>query len=197
MKYPSLIERAVSAVSMLNGVGYKTALRHVLAMVQWDQEKLSNFVQSIKDLQKVNFCKQCGNFSEEVLCGICNDSKRIESKTICVVQGISDLIAIESSNNYFGLYHCLNGVLNPLMGVGPDDIRLKELFTSIEVNSVENVILAINPSVEGDATCSFIRQSIDEKVKVERIGFGVPMGGSLDHLDSLTISKALENRRDI
>ena len=108
----------------------------------------------------------------------------------------SDLLAIEKSNQFKGVYHILGGVLNPLLGIGPEQLRLKELAQRVESLETKTVILAVNPSVEGDATCSFIKQSL-KGINVERIGFGIPMGGSLEYLDSLTISKALENRKQL
>jgi recombination protein RecR len=111
------------------------------------------------------------------------------------VENVSDLMAIERSGQFKGLYHILGGVLNPLLGVGPEQLRLDELEEKIKRREIAEIILAVNPSVEGDATCAYIRSLIDESVKVERIGFGVPIGGSLEYLDSMTISKALENRK--
>jgi recombination protein RecR len=116
---------------------------------------------------------------------------------ICVVENVTDCLAIERSGTFKGKFHILFGVLNPLLGVGPDEINLSKMFTRIEEEEIEEIILAINPSVEGDATCAYIKQVLPETMNIERIGFGIPMGGSLEFVDSLTISKALENRRHL
>ncbi len=134
-------------------------------------------------------------FAESNFCAICEDSSRQSAKVICIVENVSDLMAIEKSGNFKGIYHILGGVLNPLLGVGPDELRMDELRSRIIEKEIEEVILAINPSVEGDATCSYFKTLLPESVRVERIGFGVPIGGSLEYLDPMTITKALENRK--
>lgn len=119
---------------------------------------------------------------------------RGETKVLCIVEGVTDLLAIEKSSQFKGRYHVLGGVLNPLLGIGPNELGINKLIDRIKRNEIEELVLAINPSVEGDATCSFIKELLPDGVKAERIGFGMPMGGSLEYLDTLTISKALENR---
>ena len=125
------------------------------------------------------------------------DHNRGHAKTLCVVESVTDYLAIERSGNFKGKFHILFGVLNPLMGIGPDELKLDYLFSRIEDEEVEEIILAVNPSVEGDATCAYVKQMLPETVRVDRIGFGIPMGGSLEYVDSLTITKALENRRHL
>ena len=134
-------------------------------------------------------------FADEDLCSICADESRQGSGSLCVVENASDLMAIEKSGNFHGVYHILGGVLNPLLGVGPDELRLDDLAEKIKTKLTQEVILAVNPSVEGDATCSYIKSILADSVQVERIGFGVPIGGSLEYLDPMTITKALENRK--
>jgi recombination protein RecR len=196
-KLPSQIENAVKSFSKLPGVGEKTAFRQIMSVLKWDHINIQELADSLKQLCDIRYCKECGLFSEEDICNICSSDKRKEAKVVCVVENISDLLAIEKSNEYKGVYHILGGVLNPLLGIGPDQLRIEKLLERIDLLNIETVILAVNPSVEGDATCSYIRQKLDNSVKVERIGFGVPIGGSLEYLDPLTISKALENRRMI
>ena len=196
-KLPSQIENAVKAFSKLPGVGEKTAFRQIMAVVKWDHGKIHELSQALGQLTTIQYCVECGLFAEENICTICNSEKRKVSNTICVVENISDLLAIEKSNEYQGLYHILGGVLNPLLGVGPEQLRIDKLLERIQMLEVKTVILAVNPSVEGDATCSYIKQKLGSDISVERIGFGVPIGGSLEYLDPLTISKALENRRMI
>lgn len=198
MKYPEAIENLVTSFSRLPGVGEKTALRQALNIMNWDKEFIFEFAHSLKNLANIQFCQECGLFSDDKICEICLSEKRKATKVICVVEGITDLMAIEKSNQFNGQYHILGGVLNPLMGVGPDKLRIEKLKERVYQNGVTTLIMAINPSVEGDATCSYIRQELnDDSISIERIGFGMPMGGSLEYLDPLTISKALENRKSI
>lgn len=194
---PDQIENAVKAFSKLPGVGEKTAFRQVMAMMKWEHTHILELSSALKNLCDIQYCKNCGLFAQEDTCGICNNSKREDAKSICVVESISDLLAIEKSNQYTGLYHILGGVLNPLLGVGPEQLKIDKLIERIDKLAVNTVILAVNPSVEGDATCSYIKQQLSSQISVERIGFGVPIGGALEYLDPLTISKALENRRMI
>lgn len=197
MELPEKLLKTVKQFSRLPGVGEKTALRQTLIMTKWQKEDLVNFAEAIKGLSELAHCEKCGMFSDTHICKICNDQNRFSSKTICVVENVTDCLAIERSGTFKGKFHILFGVLNPLLGIGPDEINLSKLFSRINDEEVEELILAINPSVEGDATCAYIKQSLSESINVERIGFGIPMGGSLEFVDSLTISKALENRRHL
>lgn len=196
IELPESIINSVRSFSKLPGVGEKTALRQIMNMVRWDAVDIVEFSESIKSLTEINRCNECGLYSNADLCEICLNDGRKENSIMCVVENINDLMAIERSNDYQGLYHVLGGVLNPLMGVGPEQLRLNKLIERVKTYKIETLILAINPSVEGDATCSYIKQLLKD-VHVERIGFGIPMGGSLEFLDPLTISKALENRKRI
>ncbi|MAZ48845.1 MAG: recombination protein RecR [Halobacteriovoraceae bacterium] len=196
MKLPESINDAVESFAKLPGVGRKTALRQIMSMVNWDAQDLAQFADSIQGLKEIKKCGECGLYSDQDICDICSNENRREARFICVVENISDLIAIEKSEGFSGTYHVLGGVLNPLMGVGPKQLRIEKLVDRVNKFNVENLILAINPSVEGDATCSYIKQLL-QGVHIERIGFGIPMGGSLEHLDPLTISKAMENRKQI
>jgi recombination protein RecR len=134
-------------------------------------------------------------FSDENLCSICQSENRKDVHSLCVVENASDLMAIEKSGHFKGVYHILGGVLNPLLGIGPDELKMDDLRSNILRKEVKDVILAINPSVEGDATCSYLKSILPTEINVERIGFGVPIGGSLEYLDPMTITKALENRK--
>lgn len=194
MDYPKKIQQAIEAFSRIPGVGSKTAMRYVLNLSQWDGEALEAFAHSIEGLASIEYCTRCGLYAEGELCSICA-SDRCESHTLCIVESISDCMAIEKSGQYRGVYHVLGGVLNPLLGVGPQELRLDHLMKRISEEGISEIILAVNPSVEGDATCSYLRQQIPAGIAVERIGFGIPMGGSLEYLDAMTIGKALENRK--
>lgn len=195
IELPEVIKNAVLALTKLPGVGEKTAFRMVMSMTHWKSQELNLVGSSLIALKDLKLCEECGMFSDELLCTICADSHRQSQQMVCVVENASDLMAIEKSGNFKGLYHILGGVLNPLLGVGPDELGLDELKNRIIEKNIHEVILAINPSVEGDATCSYLKSILPETVRVERIGFGVPIGGSLEFLDPMTITKALENRK--
>jgi recombination protein RecR len=167
----------------------------VMSMTHWKHQELNTVGSSLIALKDLKLCQECGMFADSLLCSVCSDTNRQSLQTICIVENASDLMAIEKSGNFKGLYHILGGVLNPLLGVGPDELGMDELKNRIVEKNVQEVILAINPSVEGDATCSYLKSLLPESVRVERIGFGVPIGGSLEFLDPMTISKALENRK--
>lgn len=195
IQLPEIIKDAVIALTRLPGVGEKTAFRMVMNMASWKSSELISVGDAITSLKELELCQECGMFSEGKFCAICESADRQSVKVLCVVENVSDLMAIEKSGNFKGIYHILGGVLNPLLGVGPDELRMDELKNRIIEKNVEEVILAINPSVEGDATCAYFKTLLPESIKVERIGFGVPIGGSLEYLDPMTITKALENRK--
>ncbi len=195
MNYPEKITGLVEYFRRIPGVGEKTALRQVLGLARWRDDELIAFGKALNDLSQLQYCQECGLFSEGSLCDVCARPERIKEGIICVVESLSDCLAVEKSGQFRGLYHVLGGVLNPLAGVGPDEIAIPKLVERVKRLEIRGVILAINPSIEGDATSSYIRQVLPESVGVERIGFGMPMGGALEYLDSMTISKALENRR--
>lgn len=195
MELPEKLKSAIDQLSKIPGIGEKTAIRQSLSLAKWSVPELVEFAAGIKGLADLKKCYRCGFFSDEEICSICASKDRLESKTICVVESITDCLAIERSNNYNGLYFVLGGVLNPLLGIGPDELNINSLVDRVKKEAIKEIILAINPSVEGDATCSYLKQCLPSTVKIDRIGFGIPIGGNLEYLDSLTISKALENRR--
>ena len=195
MELPEVIQEAARSFSRLNGVGEKTALRQVFQMTKWTKENLLDMSRNIQALIDLKYCEDCGFFSDEKICHICSDQSRVSSGQICVVEKITDCLAIENSSAFTGTYYILGGVLNPLMGVGPKELKLDRLKEIIISRNIQEIIIAINPSVEGDATSSYIYGMLPESIKVDRIGFGIPIGGSLEYLDSVTISKALENKK--
>lgn len=195
IQLPEVIKNATEALTKLPGVGEKTAFRMVMSMTHWKAQELTSVGNSLIALKDLKLCEECGMFADDALCSICSDEARHTSKNLCIVENASDLMAIEKSGNFKGVYHILGGVLNPLLGIGPDELRMDELKSRIIEKDIEEVILAINPSVEGDATCSYFKTLLPETIRVERIGFGVPIGGSLEYLDPMTITKALENRK--
>ena len=195
MQLPDKINDVVEAFSHLPGLGPKSALRHALYLAKWDTKRLDEFSGAIKNLASLQACTECGLYCDQNICHICSNEHRGESKVLCVVESISDCLAIEKSETFQGRYHILGGVLNPLMGIGPDELGIKKLLDRCEQEQIKTIILAISSSVEGDATSAYLRQLLSEDISVERIGFGIPMGGSLEYLDALTITKALENRK--
>jgi len=182
----------------LPGIGQKTAARlayHVLDMSVEDAKSLSNAIVEAKE--KIGYCKVCFNLSDRSPCEICDSSKR-DGKIICVVEEPQDVAAMEKTREFRGLYHVLHGAISPLEGVGPNDIRIKELVTRIAESDVKEVIIATNPNVEGEATAMYIAKLLKPAgIKVTRIGSGLPVGGNLEYADEVTLSKALENRREI
>jgi recombination protein RecR len=195
IQLPEVIKNAVEALTRLPGVGEKTAFRMVMNMTNWKSVELTSVSSALASLQHLKLCLECGMFADENQCSICANDSRVSIHTLCVVENASDLMAIEKSGTFKGVYHILGGVLNPLLGVGPDELKMDDLRNKIIKKEIQEIILAVNPSVEGDATCSYLKSILPASVQVDRIGFGVPIGGSLEYLDPMTITKALENRK--
>jgi recombination protein RecR len=195
IQLPEVIKNAVEALTRLPGVGEKTAFRMVMNMTNWKSVELTSVSTALASLQYLKLCLECGMFADENQCSICANDSRVSTQILCVVENASDLMAIEKSGTFKGVYHILGGVLNPLLGVGPDELKMDDLRQKIIKKEIQEIILAVNPSVEGDATCSYLKSILPVSVQVDRIGFGVPIGGSLEYLDPMTITKALENRK--
>ena len=186
---------AIEELSKLPGIGKKTAQRLALHILKSNKESVENLVKSIQDLKtRLGFCKRCFNLSEEELCDICKNPKRDKS-LICVVEEASDVIAIEKTNEYSGLYHVLGGVLSPLTGVGADSLKIKELIKRFETEEINEVILALNPDTEGETTALYLAKLIKPLgIKVSRIARGLPIGGDLEFADEATIGRAVLGR---
>jgi len=195
VELPETLLNVIDQLSKIPGVGDKTATRQTLVLAKWSAEDLMAFGEAMKNLAHLKSCVDCGMYSETETCEICSNKDRALGGSICVVEQVTDCLAIERSGNYHGLYHILGGVLNPLMGVGPDELKIDDFVKRVKRLEIESVILAVNPSVEGDATCSYLKQVLPDTIEVDRIGFGIPMGGSLEYLDTMTIAKALENKK--
>lgn len=195
--YPQSILRLIEEFSRLPGVGSKTAQRlafHVLNMPMENAVKLSEAIVEAK--RNIKYCSVCGNFTDSNLCSICGNPSR-EKETICVVQDPRDIVAMEKTREFKGLYHVLHGAISPLNGIGPDDIRIKELLSRMN-KDIKEVIVATNPNVEGEATAMYISRLLKPLgVKVTRIAHGIPVGGDLEYADEVTLGKALEGRREI
>ena len=179
----------------LPGVGNKSALRlayHIIDMPETDVQRLAETLLQAK--RDIRFCKKCFNLTDSEVCSICEDEKRDHS-TICVVEQPQDAVAMERSHGYSGVYHVLHGCLSPLDGIGPEELRIKELLFRLGKDDVKEVILATNSNVEGEATAAYLAQLLrNQPVIVSRIARGLPMGGDLEYADEVTLAKALENR---
>lgn len=197
MLYPQSMMKLIEEFSKLPGVGTKTAQRLAFYILGADKSSVERLSEAIIEAKmKTTYCAICGNLTDRSPCVICSNKSR-KSDVICVVEDARDVIAMEKTREFQGLYHVLQGVISPLLGVGPEDIRVKELVKRITPN-VKEVILATNPNVEGEATAMYISRLLKPLgVKVTRIAHGIPVGGDLEYIDEVTISKALEGRREL
>ena len=197
-QYPLPIGNLIEQLSKLPGIGRKTAQRlafYILEMESLEAEKLSKSIMNAKE--KIKLCSICCNLTDVDPCQICRDTRR-DRAIICVVEGAKDILAMERSREYKSQYHVLHGVISPMDNVGPNDIRVKELLTRLSDEEIKEIIIATNPTVEGEATAIYLSKLIKPLgIKVTRIAHGIPVGGDLDYFDEVTISKAMENRREI
>lgn len=198
MQIAEPLQIAIEELSKLPGIGKKTAQRLALHLLKTEQDSVDKLIKALSELKtKLHFCKRCFNLAEDEFCTICNSTKRDESK-ICVVEEASDVIAIEKTNEYNGLYHVLGGVLSPLTGITANELKIKELLLRFENENINEVILALNPDTEGETTSHYLAKLIKPlNVKVTRIARGIPIGGDLEFADDATIGRALLNRIDI
>jgi recombination protein RecR len=192
---PGPISRLVAELSRLPGIGERTAQRLAFHILRSDREEAMALADSVRDVKdKVRLCEVCFNLSEEPRCRICTDHRRDRS-VICVVEEPADVIPIERTHEYQGLYHVLGGALSPIDGVDPDDLRIAELLSRVEEGGVEEVVLATNPTTTGEATALHIAEAMPSGVKVTRLASGLPVGADLEHADEVTLGKALAGRR--
>lgn len=204
MKVPKAIENLIEAFERLPGIGPKTAARLTFYLLRTPESERRLLGDAVLELgQKTRFCERCFNIGQQsALCAVCSDESRDES-ILCVVEDPLDLLSFERMGKFKGLYHVLHGVIAPLEHVGPENLKIAELINRLKKESIEEVILATNPSLEGEATAMYIKKLIDEQrvvnseeVKVTRIATGIPTGGDLEYADSLTLFKALEGRQE-
>ena len=189
--------KLINQFSKLPGIGTKTATRLAFHIVEMDEQEVEAFAKAMYYARKkVRYCSVCGSLAETDPCDICTDAKRDQS-VICVVSDIKDVLAIERTHEYNGLYHVLHGVIAPIEGIGPDDIRIKELIQRLNDGTVKEVILATNPDVQGEATASYISRLLRPMdIRVTRIAHGVPIGGDLEYTDEVTLMRAIEGRTE-
>jgi recombination protein RecR len=195
--YPTSIRNLIRQIAKLPGIGEKTAERlalHVLRAPRQDMEQLTHSISDVK--QRTRTCSRCFAWSDEAVCHICSDPGR-QTDLVCVVEQPADMIAVEKSGAYRGVYHILGGVLSPMNGVGPEDIRLPQLYARIRNEKIGEVVIATGTNVEGEATAAFLAENLRAfSVKVTRIASGVPMGGDLKYVDQVTLKRAMETRHD-
>jgi recombination protein RecR len=195
--YPPSLERLIEQFSRLPGIGQKSATRVALHILRSDKELAESLAESLKEVkEKIKFCTICYNLTDDDTCFICCDENRADG-TICVVEGSGDQLALEESGTFRGRYHVLQGALSPLDGIGPEDLKIGELLKRIDAEGIREVIIATNPTTEGETTASFLARLLSEKnrdLKITRIALGVPMGGDLKYTDRMTLEHAMKNR---
>ena len=191
------VENLVAQLTRLPGVGSRTAHRFAFHLLRVPEDEALALAAAIKDVkERVRFCNECGNLTEEEICAICLDARRDHS-VICVVEHPVDLISLERTHEFRGLYHVLGGSLSPIDGVEPEHLRIDELLRRVERNGVVEVVLATNPNMTGEATASFLADRLRGRVRVTRLASGLPVGGDLEYADEVTLGRALSGRREM
>lgn len=196
----TLLENAVNEFARLPGIGKKTALRLVLHLLKQNTAEVSHFSEVIAKMRsEIKFCQRCFNVSDADICSICSNSMR-KQDVICVVESIRDVIAIESTQQYSGTYHVLGGVISPLDGVGPDQLNIESLISRVQKEKTEELIFALNPTIQGDTTIYYIQKKLSSAklpVRITTIARGIAFGGELEYADEMTLGRSLQNRLPI
>ncbi|MGN6199091.1 recombination mediator RecR [Humibacter sp.] len=194
--YEGVVQDLIDELGRLPGVGPKSAQRiafYILQTQDYDPSRLADVLTTVRD--KVRFCEICGNVSEQTTCSICRDPRRDQS-LICVVEEAKDVVAIERTREFRGLYHVLGGAISPIQGVGPDQLRIRQLMSRLADASVREIIIATNPNVEGEATAAYLSRMLQAmELRVTRLASGLPVGGDLEYADEVTLGRAFEGRR--
>lgn len=198
MKYPTTISNLIECFKKLPGIGEKTAERLALSILDMDNSIVDLFSTSLTDVKtKIKRCNICNHLSENEICEICKNKDR-NNKILCVVEEPKNVILFEKLNIFDGYYHVLDGLISPIDGINPEDINIENLINRVKENKIEEIILALKPSIEGETTSLYISKLLEkEKVKITKIAYGIPMGADMDYVDSLTLELALENRMNI
>ncbi len=198
MKYPTTIQNLIECFQKLPGIGEKTAERLALSTLNFEEETINVFAESLKNTKtKIKKCSRCNNLAEDDLCEICKDDSR-DKKLLCVVESPKNIMLFEKLGTFHGYYHVIDGLISPLEGINPEDIHIPEMVNRIKEENIEEVILALKPSVEGETTSLYISKILDKSnILVSKIAHGVPLGADMDYVDSLTLELALENRKKI
>ncbi|HCY89634.1 MAG TPA: recombination protein RecR [Chitinophagaceae bacterium] len=191
----TLLENAVNEFAKLPGIGKKTALRLALHLLKQDEEQVSVFSERVARMRReIRFCQKCHNIADQDLCNICSNTMR-RKETICVVESIRDVIAIESTQQFNGVYHVLGGVISPLDGISPDQLQISSLLARIPADEVQEIIFALNPNIQGDTTIYYISRQLKETpVRITTIARGISFGGELEYADEMTLGKSIANR---
>ena len=191
------VENLVAQLTRLPGIGPRTAQRLAFHILQRPKDEALALAAALKDVkERVRFCRECGNLTEEEVCAICTDARR-DHTIICVVEQPVDVISLERTAEFRGLYHVLGGALSPLDGVDPGDLRIDELLQRVSANGVHEVVLATNPNMTGEATAAFLADRLRGRVRVTRLASGLPVGGDLEYADEVTLGRALSGRREM
>lgn len=198
MHYPEPITKLIDSFMKLPGIGPKSAARLAFYVLDMKEDDVLDFAKTLVDAKRnLSFCSVCGHITDKDPCYICADTSRDRS-VICVVQESKDVIAMEKMRDFHGLYHVLHGTISPMDGIGPEDINIPDLLKRLQDDTIEEVILATNPNVEGEATAMYISRLLKPSgIKVTRIAHGLPVGGDLEYADEVTLSKAMEGRREV
>ena len=191
------VENLVSQLTRLPGVGSRTAQRLAFHLLRVPKDEAAALAGAIADVkERVRFCSECGNLTEEEVCDICRDARR-DRAVVCVVEQPADLISVERTHEYRGLYHVLGGALSPIDGVEPEHLRIGELLQRVERNGIQEVVLATNPNMTGEATAAYLADRLRGRVRVTRLASGLPVGGDLEYADEVTLGRALSGRREM
>jgi len=196
--YIKSVENLINEFRKLPGIGPKSAKRIVFFLLKFSHSDIVKFSRNLIEMkEKVKFCSECYSLTEEDICHICRDQSR-DRKKICIVEEVSDVIIIEKTGEYKGLYHILGGLLSPIENVGPDEIRVPRLLERVKANNIEEVIIALNPTVEGESTAMYLKKILAPfGVKVTKLASGLPVGGDLEYADEITIGRAISDRREL
>jgi len=191
------VENLVAQFTRLPGIGSRTAQRLAFHVLQRPAEEVLALAGALAEVkERVRFCRECGNLTEEELCGICTDARR-DRTVVCVVEQPVDVVSLERTHEYRGLYHVLGGALSPLDGVEPGHLRIDELLRRVDADGVEEVVLATNPNMTGEATAAYLADRLRGRVRVTRLASGLPVGGDLEYADEVTLGRALSGRREM
>jgi recombination protein RecR len=191
------VENLVSQLTRLPGVGTRTAQRLAFHLLRVPKDEAAALAGAIADVkERVRFCSECGNLTEEDVCEICRDTRR-DQAVVCVVEQPADLVSVERTHEYRGLYHVLGGALSPIDGVEPEHLRIGELLQRVERNGIQEVVLATNPNMTGEATAAYLADRLRGRVRVTRLASGLPVGGDLEYADEVTLGRALAGRREM
>jgi recombination protein RecR len=195
--FSPLVDNLIAQLSRFPGIGTRTAQRlafHLLRVSKDEAFALADAIREVKE--RIGFCRECGNLTEEELCAICQDARRDRS-LICVVEQPADLLSLERTHEFRGVYHVLGGALSPLDGIEPKDLRIDELVQRVERNGVAEVVLATNPNMTGEATAAYVADRLRDRTRVTRLASGLPVGGDLEYADEVTLGRALSGRREM